>query len=182
MIRYEVFLPNEKAKTIGYVTLFILLINGLVFGFIAFSSHVEKIKAIAITGAVEAAIALFLYYSRLVKFSNFLPEISFFLFSFLWMLMGKILLALFILSFAIIGLYARKRFKVQVGEDTVRYPAFPPKTYQWSEISNIVLKDNVLTLDLVNNKLVQVVIDNESAETIDESVFNEFCRTQLLKR
>ncbi len=44
--------------------------------------------------------------------------------------------------------------------------------HQWSEFNNIILKDNLLTLDFKNNKLLQLSI-NES--TVDEYSFNTFC-------
>ncbi len=47
-------------------------------------------------------------------------------------------------------------------------------TFSWAEFSNIVLKDNLLTLDFKNNKLIQVKVD-EKQTTIDEYGFNEFC-------
>lgn len=50
------------------------------------------------------------------------------------------------------------------------------KQYKWTSFNNIVLKDNLLTLDFVNNKLLQV----NSAETaIEESVFNAYCNNKL---
>ena len=44
--------------------------------------------------------------------------------------------------------------------------------YQWSEFNNIILKDNLLTLDFKNNKLLQLSI---SESTVDEYSFNTFC-------
>ena len=37
---------------------------------------------------------------------------------------------------------------------------FPGKKYQWDQFSNVVLKDNILTLDFKNNKLLQAEIEN----------------------
>lgn len=46
--------------------------------------------------------------------------------------------------------------------------------HQWSEFNNIILKDNLLTLDFKSNKLLQLsIIGNESA--VDEYTFNSFC-------
>ena len=49
----------------------------------------------------------------------------------------------------------------------------------WSDTNNVMLKDNVLTIDLKNNKLIQAVIEEGSAGEIDEEEFNEFCRRQM---
>ena len=45
----------------------------------------------------------------------------------------------------------------------------------WNEFNNIILKDNVLTLDFKNNKLLQLNVQ-ESDTKIDENNFNTFCR------
>lgn len=46
--------------------------------------------------------------------------------------------------------------------------------HEWSEFNNIILKDNLLTLDFKNNKLLQLSI-NESESSVDEYSFNTFC-------
>lgn len=53
---------------------------------------------------------------------------------------------------------------------------FSAPTYQWNDFSNVVLKDNLLTLDFKNNKLIQLNID-EGKTTIDEEEFNCYCKT-----
>ncbi len=46
--------------------------------------------------------------------------------------------------------------------------------HEWSEFNNIILKDNILTLDFRNNKLLQLSI-NGNESTVDEYTFNTFC-------
>lgn len=45
----------------------------------------------------------------------------------------------------------------------------------WNEFNNIILKDNVLTLDFKNNKLLQLNILEPDTE-FDENNFNNFCK------
>jgi hypothetical protein len=52
------------------------------------------------------------------------------------------------------------------------------KVYNWAVIENVVLKDNLLSVDFKNNQLIQVEIANESAP-VDEKNFNQFCKLQL---
>ena len=56
---------------------------------------------------------------------------------------------------------------------------FPPVEYQWNQLSNVMLRDNILTLDFNNNKLIQIEIENE--KNINEVEFNEFAQQQILK-
>lgn len=72
------------------------------------------------------------------------------------------------------------KFPEEIGfsESSVVLNTFPRKTFSWDEISNVVLKDNMLTVDFRNNKLIQKEIDaGVSLQT--EAEFNEFCRRQL---
>jgi len=50
--------------------------------------------------------------------------------------------------------------------------------YSWAELDNIILKDNLLTIDLRSNKLIQAEI-TEGNENVDEQNFNWFCKAQL---
>jgi hypothetical protein len=51
------------------------------------------------------------------------------------------------------------------------------KVYHWAAIENVILKDNLLSIDFKNNQLMQVEVTNESPAA-DEKVFNSFCSQQ----
>jgi len=50
---------------------------------------------------------------------------------------------------------------------------------EWSELTNVIKRDDLLTLDFKNNRLMQVQIVN--ADDVPENEFNQFCRQQLSK-
>ena len=56
------------------------------------------------------------------------------------------------------------------------------KKHEWTEISNIVLKDGILTIDFNNNRLFQKETDDLEDEDYDgeEDEFNTYCQEQLL--
>jgi hypothetical protein len=51
------------------------------------------------------------------------------------------------------------------------------KNYPWDQFNNIILKDNLLTLDFKNNQLLQ--LEPDSTTIINEQVFNDFCKMYL---
>ena len=56
--------------------------------------------------------------------------------------------------------------------------SFPSKHYQWQNIKNVVLKDNILTVDFKNNKILQKETESDvSSET--EKEFNTFCLSAI---
>ncbi len=52
---------------------------------------------------------------------------------------------------------------------------FSRKQYSWDDFSNIVLKDDLLTLDFKNNKVLQLEVENNAGD----NPFNEYCRKKL---
>ena len=55
--------------------------------------------------------------------------------------------------------------------------SFSTKTYEWASFNNVILKDNLLTLDFKNNKVLHMEI--EEKQGFDVSRFNEFCGTRI---
>src|SRR4051812_34290589 len=110
MDKYSIILPNEKAKTYSYVTLFILTINLLVFGFVHFKAIDQRLIDLSLKGAVFCLLsfAVLLIQKFAKKNYNFRIEIIFFILSVLWFLMDRWLLALCIVCFAVIGIYTRR--------------------------------------------------------------------------
>ena len=180
MRSYSILLPNEKAKTYSYVTLFILLINCFVFGFVFFNAVDGRTKNISLSGTIISFTSLILFLINFFtkKIPAYRPGISFIILSIFWFILENYLFGFCVICFAVIGFYAKRKFNVVFSEDKITYPSFPKKIFAWDEVSNVLLKDNVLTIDLKNNKLIQAVIEKESDE-VDETEFNEFCRKQI---
>src|ERR1044072_7974178 len=84
--------------------------------------------------------------------------------------------------FIIAALLERQiKFPQEIGfsDDGITFNTFPFKNYTWQQVKNAVLKDNLFTLDLINNKIIQKETESDvSPET--EREFNEFCQQQLL--
>ena len=57
---------------------------------------------------------------------------------------------------------------------------FKTIVYRWQQMDNVILKDNLLTIDFISNKIIQAEIV-ENTETVDEINFNGFCAEQIHK-
>ena len=87
-----------------------------------------------------------------------------------------------LIAYAVAGLLEWQiKFKQEIGfdEEGITLNSFPKKYYPWHEVSNVVLKDDIITVDLYNNKIIQREIDSEIDEET-EVEFNQFCRSHLL--
>jgi hypothetical protein len=55
------------------------------------------------------------------------------------------------------------------------------KKFRWSELSRVMLRDGMLTLDFKNNRIFQRESLEEDDPEAEEEEFNDFCRQQLEK-
>ena len=69
---------------------------------------------------------------------------------------------------------------VSIIKEKIAYPSFPKRNITWSELSNIILKDGLLTINFKNNKFIQQFVD-ETKTAVNEQEFNDFCSQQLNK-
>lgn len=72
------------------------------------------------------------------------------------------------------------KFPQEIGVDIsgITFNSFPRKHHPWSSISNVVIKDGLITIDYKNNQLFQKPIEEE-VEAGLETEFNSFCKQQL---
>lgn len=178
---YSIEIPNEKLATYRVVTLIIAIINLLAFAYIIFYTNDAGIVSLLYIGFVVSLLALILFiikhYSRFFK--SFRIEIAFIISGCIWMISTNYLLGLLLLLFAFLGLIANKKPVIYFTKEQIRYPSFPEKIFLWPDVDFVILKDDILTIELKNNQLFQFTLEKEIANGIDAAAFNVFCNQQL---
>ena len=92
---------------------------------------------------------------------------------------GSIAMAVVLLVHGIFFQMLNKKVKIEIDPDTITvHYVFYKKAHDWAELSNVILKDSILTIDFKDNHLLQSEIATESFD-IDEKLFNRFCTEQL---
>lgn len=179
MDSYHITLTQEKAGTYRLVTLLVSIINCLVLGKVYLGISDSRSGNIALIGLIIAIAGLaFFIFNHYTRFkSSFRIEISFIITAICWIVLGKILVAAFLLVFAVLGFYANRIPVIHFSDAGILYPSFPPRKIPWSEVSSVLLKDDILTIDLRNNQLFQLNIPAESNTTLKETDFNKSCDT-----
>lgn len=85
----------------------------------------------------------------------------------------------------VIAAVAEKQVKfpreIAFDEEEVVFNTFPRSHYHWSEFSNVVLKDGLITIDFKNNKLIQKEIDSQVAPQLEQD-FNTFCKSRIREK
>jgi hypothetical protein len=96
-----------------------------------------------------------------------------------WFLMPK---ALIISGIYLIGaLFERQvKFPYEIAFDPagIVINTFPKKQFPWSMIQNTLIKDDIITIDFKNNRLIQKDINEPVTEAITIE-FNTFCGEQI---
>lgn len=97
-----------------------------------------------------------------------------------WMKMpfGQWLSFIFIML-ALLEYQAKYSVEIGFSEKEIVLNSLLKKRYSWDQFSNIVLKDGIITLDFINNKVWQREIEDDEDDDADEEEFNHFCRSQL---
>ena len=176
MQQFDIVLKNDKIKSYRFIALIILFLNLSVFTFFLFYDEYR-------TEAASAIAVIFIYilmrrsYIKKNKQEHYFNEFMFFVLAFCWMGLQNYLLVLICILWGILFRLALQKLQFIFNIDVVKKENFPKKEFGWNTFSNVMLKDNMLTLDFKNNKILQAEI--ESALNINEEEFNSFACTQI---
>ena len=177
MDKYTFILPNDKAATYKVVTFIIAIMNVVAFVLVTIKSENTEVNSFLIPMGFSIIATPFINYFIFKSNKNILSfNVAFILCGIVWIFLGMIFPGILLILFSVFGFYTNKDFKLEILKDEIVYPTFPKKHYQWNEVEQIILKDNILTIDLKNNKLMQFSLLEKENKGIDENVFNDFCK------
>lgn len=69
-------------------------------------------------------------------------------------------------------------FEIGVNEDGITIKAFPKKYFSWANFVNVIIRDNMLTMDFKNNRILQQETEDDVPFDLQDE-FNAFCKRQL---
>ena len=178
MKQFELILKNEKEASYKRISILLIILNVVGILFITYLKDFRNWGALII-----AAIAVFAAFSSFYfrnKNEKAILTGAFILLSLAWIVAGYWVVGVLNILFMILHTAALQKPIVSINESRVLYPSFPKKKIDWQELSNLIIKDGLLTIDFKNNKIIQQQIADISL-TIDEKEFNDFCLQQLNK-
>lgn len=173
MKEYQIYLPDSR-KSAWNFTLFALLINIFLFSWLLSSTP----KSFFLWLGMLMSVSYFIFHllTRRGLLKKFQAVFSLVMIVFVWLVLEEWLPAMLNALLISAISYLKKSIKMSINEKGIFIFSFPLKSYQWNEFSNVMLKDGILTLDLKNNKLVQLLT---LEDYIDEADFNEFCQKRI---
>ncbi len=176
MQQFEIILKNDKIKSYRTIALIILLFNLAIFTFLLFY---DAFRAVALSSIIALALYVLLrwYVFKKQNAANFFDEFAFFIPAMCWFGLHSYILMIVLIIMGFLYRFSLQQFKFVFTSEKVMKLNFPKKEFDWNSFSNVILKDNILTLDFKNNKLIQAEI--EKAQNVNETEFNQFAQSKL---
>ncbi|HOZ85020.1 MAG TPA: hypothetical protein PK191_05985 [Niabella sp.] len=174
---YRFSIPNKKLVIYQVFAYGIIVLN--ILGFYLYNLKAGN-NIINILPVSIGVVGILLYDFYRYRSKKLLLSIGVFLLlcAIFWLRIG--VNGLLLLNILFWGLYtiSKRKMIITVAQTGISYPSFPVKSLDWNALNNIILKDDILTIDLNNNKVYQHLIDYPEGE-ISEADFNEFCHQQM---
>jgi len=182
MRNYVFVLKNEKTNNHFLINLILVFFNFMAFAFLLINDE----KRIGQNLALLFAIVISGFYLFLVVINIILKKITpeiyhrvvFWLCATVWIKEGFWWLSILIFIFVLFEILSHRKLIIIVTDNKIILPSLFQKQVKWEDLNNFILKDELLTLDFKNNKLLQHLIQNEE-EKVDEKEFNDFCKSRL---
>jgi hypothetical protein len=172
---YEFVLKTEKLPSYNRISYIVFMLNAVSLFFIAVITDNKLFERYAFTGSIICVLwtvlNLLRYYSTSYQRMRFTPGYLFIFF--VWILLHQYWIAAVIIALAVMDYYSRRELLVRFTNERVEYPSFPARIIEWQQLQNVVIKDGLLTIDFVNNKMLQAEV-NEETLTEEEAEFNHF--------
>jgi hypothetical protein len=175
---YIIVCKSPDFKNVDRISQFMLLLSVLCFSFGLYKGFFNTPSLVY---AIITSIISWSIYSYYQKKNGGIPyyRLALLFASWGWLLLPK---ALLISGIFLIGaLFERQvKFPYEIAFDPtgIIVNTFPKKFFPWGAIQNAIIKDDVITIDFKNNKLIQKDINEPVSESVT-SEFNTFCAEQI---
>jgi hypothetical protein len=180
MKEYDIFLVKDKrSRSFKMLTWLIVIINYIFLIYSLAGPDKRWLKWLLPLLILGLAVTL-LYHPKKINAGSPMTWPVFTAIIISWLVVGAYAVGIVNLAIYLLSLAATRRLIVHFTANALLFPSFPQRRISWEELSNVVLKDGILTIDFRNNKLSQQEIDEELSP-VNEKEFNEFCKSNLNK-
>jgi hypothetical protein len=175
---YVVTLKRENAHKTDLVSLLLLIFSLLAFSFVQIRNGMNLLLCLGIA-VILSGLLVNLRSARKNKEMRF----RYWLFATGICWIGMPYLQWLIIPFFVMAMMeAQAKYPLEIGfysEGVVLNSLFNKK-FPWSSLQSVILKDGLLTLDFINNKLIQKEVLDDDDPDAREDEFNDYCRSKLV--
>jgi hypothetical protein len=176
---YVVVIRNENRRFINWTGFLLSLLSALLFTLEMIESG-RIILPLFIGVVFIAGVILYNIYRSRSENKEISYSKALLIAAIIWTKMpyGQWLIFVFVVL-AFLEYQAKLPLEIGFSSREVVFNSLFRKRYAWSDLSNVLLKDGLLTVDFQNNKLFQKLVDDGENEATEEE-FNEWCRQHLV--
>lgn len=183
-MKYNFTLKDNNQKTFRLFVWFLFFLHVAAAGVFALNADNANVRlSIYILLGFYALISIGYYFLRKdIKAFEPFSWIMALMYGNFWLKhVGVVALFIFVLIYLFVIKVQSKKTTVGFSTEGVHLTRiFKTVFISWAQTDNVIIKDNLLTIDLSSNKLIQAeVVENVAME--DEENFNRFCAEQLKK-
>jgi hypothetical protein len=179
--QYRVIIKNERYAQIKIFQIVLLAVMAIIF---CVAGYFEN-NMFNFTWPCFICFSLFFAINQEdFKRNKFLRTTNFLSLGFLFAVGGSFfmlewwMIALVVII-AILQLFIKSQYEIEINEKSVFLKTFPQKHVAWQSLQNVIIKDELFTIDYNNNKIFQAEIVPLLSKIGSEKEFNDFCRLQL---
>ena len=179
MKKFELILKNEKEKFYRMISWIIIVTNLAFFIYMSAATGFTRFGPLFYVLLVGVTIFVPRYFRNPNEKPGFFGP--FFIISMGWFNSGYYWwVGIIVAFFMIFDGIASRPLVVKVFADKIIYPSWPKKEIGWNELNNVILKDDLFTIDFKNDKLIQQYTSPGDVDNnVDEKEFNQFCNDQI---
>lgn len=176
---YNLGIIRPQLRTQHTVSILVLVLHTLVFGYLGLPGSGLQYYLLAASALNLVILVLYAVPRFRRQKMRRAVTLSLLVNAILWWRMDSWLMAGLLLVMSIMQWMALKSPVVKVNDEGVTYPSFPGKKWAWDQLSRVMVKDAVLSVDLANNELLQSTLDADTSETLDVIAFNRYCAERV---
>jgi hypothetical protein len=174
MLQFEITLKNDKIKSYKLIALLLVLLNGAVFIFFV-TAGVHFYESISALLLLIMYFGYLFYAAKKNKSAFSIKAVTFLILAGSWVMLHNYQIAFACMLLGFLYHLSLQQLQFIFSENFVRKMNIPQKKYLWETVDNVVLRDNILTIDLKDNTLIQGEIESD----INETQFNAFAKQHL---
>lgn len=178
MPSFRIQIPDKGKRSFHFLSLFIFILNLLIFMRIIVGT-VEYQRWVAIVGVIICISGILFLYVPQNRNPGLLQMLHFLLLTFTWIFLPAVLPAICLAVFTAMGYFAGRERWLLINKMGIRYPSLPSKNIPWHKVSVVVLKDLVLTINLKDNRYIQLIVPEHSINISDQA-FMQTCENWII--
>lgn len=180
-MNYEVELAQPNQKSYKIITIFMAFLNAVSFIFYFLNATSVFLKIISIAGLFASVLLLYIVFVKMASWKSAFKVVAFLLgfIAICWLLAGNYYFTLLFSLLSIFSFITLRPSVIIFNKEGIKYPSFPEKFYEWKEVNQVIIKDDVLSMDLADNKFLQFLLPATSVAKIEVSAFNIFCEKEI---